>query len=66
MSGTHPFDGDSDKLGGEIMNAELTFPDDVWRPVSSRGIIFFIQLAINLLRQLLKKDPNERPEAKDI
>lgn len=37
LSGTHPFDGDSDKIGAEIMNSELTFPDDVWRPISSRG-----------------------------
>ncbi len=37
LSGTHPFDGDNEDLGKEIINAELTFPDDVWRPISSKG-----------------------------
>ncbi len=38
LSGTHPFEGNSDKLGKEIMNGELMFPEDVWRSVSAKGI----------------------------
>ena len=38
LSGTHPFDSDIDELGMDIVNAELTFPGDVWKPISSKGI----------------------------
>jgi serine/threonine protein kinase len=38
LSGTHPFEGDSEDLGMDIINAELTFPDDRWKPISSKGM----------------------------
>ena len=48
LSGTHPFDGDNEDLGKEIINSELTFPDDVWRPISSKGIFLLILILSDL------------------
>ena len=58
LSGCHPFEGDNDSLGHKIMEQELQFPQEMIKSVSSK--------AINLLRLILNKDPQQRPSAKDV
>ncbi len=37
LSGTHPFNADNSELGHQIMNEQLTFPQEVWGAVSAKG-----------------------------
>ena len=61
LSGTHPFDGDGEDLGKDIINAELTFPDDVWRPVSSKGIFVSYPHSYQPYSSALKERPHLTP-----
>ena len=59
LSGKHPFVGEDDEhLSEEIRDRELLFSEDIGNYVSPK--------VISMLRQMLYKDPKERPSAHDL
>jgi serine/threonine protein kinase len=58
LTGSHPFEGESETLVQNIREQEFEFPEDMFNFISSK--------AINLLKTILHKDPDLRPTAKEV
>ena len=58
LTGYHPFDGDNDEMSTNIEFNDLRFPEDSWNEISAK--------AIDLIRMILNKDPQNRPTAKEV